>query len=101
VDASGNFTLAASPKTLKVAQGSSGTSTITINDGRLRSGGHAERQWTAERVTASFNTNPATSTSTLTLKVSGSAAAGESTITITGKYGSLSHTTTVKLTVTS
>jgi len=30
VDASGNFTLAASPKTLKVAQGSSGTSTITI-----------------------------------------------------------------------
>jgi subtilase family serine protease len=102
VDASGNFTLAASPKTLKVAQGSSGTSTITI---KPTAGFDQEVTLSASGlpsgVTASFNTNPATSTSTLTLKVSGSAAAGKSTITITGKYGSLSHTTTVKLTVTS
>jgi hypothetical protein len=36
----------------------------------------------------------------LTLKVSKSATVGKSTITITGTSGSLSHTTTVKLTVT-
>jgi len=100
VDALGNFTLAASPTTLKVAQGSSGTSTITIKP----TGGFDQEvtlnaTGTPNGVTASFSPNPATSTSTLTLTVSGSAATGKSTITITGTYGSLSHTTKVKLDV--
>ncbi len=101
VDALGNFKLTASPKTLTVAQGASGTSTITITptDG-------FDQQVTLSAsglpsgVTASFGTNPATSTSVLTLAVSDSAAAGKSTITIDGTYGSLTHKTTIKLTVT-
>src|SRR5208282_5369943 len=81
----GNFTLTASPKTLTVAQGSSGISTMTINptnsfdqDVTLSASG------LPSGVTASFSPNPAAFTSTLTLTVSGSAATGKSTITITG-----------------
>ncbi len=101
VDALGTFTLTPSPKKLTVEQGSSGTSTITVND---KNGFDQEVTLAAtgvpSGVTASFSTNPTTSTSTLTLAVSGSAATGKSTITITGTYGSLSKKTTVMLTVT-
>ncbi len=51
-------------------------------------------------VTASFSRNPTTTTSTLTLTVSKSAAVQQSPITITGFYGTLTHQTFVKLTVT-
>ncbi len=101
VDALGSFTLTASPSSLTVAQGSSGTSTITI---KPTDGFDQDVTLSASElptgVTASFSPNPSTSTSTLTLKVSGSTATGKSTITITGKFGSLSKTTRVKLTVT-
>ncbi len=101
VDALGNFKLTASPKTLSIAEGASGTSTITITP---TDGFDQEVTLSASGlpsgVTASFSPNPATSTSTLTLQVSGSAAAGKSTITIDGTSGSLSHKTTIKLTVT-
>jgi subtilase family serine protease len=101
VEALGNFTLTASPKTLTVAQGSSGTSTIIV----VPTGGFDQEvtlsaSGTSSGVTASFSTNPTTSTSMLTLTVSDSAATGKSTITITGTSGSLSRKTTVKLTVT-
>jgi uncharacterized membrane protein len=96
----GNFTLTASPKTLTVAQGSSGISTMTINptnsfdqDVTLSASG------LPSGVTASFSPNPAAFTSTLTLTVSGSAATGKSTITITGTFGSLNHKATVNLAV--
>jgi hypothetical protein len=100
----GNFTLTALPKTLTVAQGSSGTSTITIKP----TNGFAQKviltaSGLPTGVTASFSptsvTPPTTTTSTLTLKVSSSAAVGATTITLTGTFGSLTHTTTVKLTV--
>lgn len=100
VDALGNFTLTASPKTLTVAQGSSGGVTVTV----VPTGGF-DQQVTLNAtglptgVTATFNPNPTTSSSTLTLQVSGSAAVGKSTITITGTYGSLSKKATVKLSV--
>jgi hypothetical protein len=97
----GNFTLTAAPKAVTVARGSSGTSTITINP---TDGFDQEVTLSASGVpngaNASFNTNPTTFTSTLTLEVGDSAATGESTITITGTFGSLSKKTTVKLTVT-
>jgi hypothetical protein len=101
VDALGTFTLKASPKTLSVALGGSGSSTITIDS---PNGFDQEVTLAATGmpagVTASFNTNPTTSTSTLTLAVSGSAATGKSTITVTGTYGSKSHKAAIKLTVT-
>jgi hypothetical protein len=101
VDALGSFTLTASPKTLTVAQGSSGTSTITVD---AKNGFDQEVTLSASGVptgvTATFSTNPTTSTSVLTLTVSGSAATGKSTITIDGTYGTLSKKATVKLTVT-
>jgi subtilase family serine protease len=96
-----SFTLTASPSTLSIAQGSSGTSTITV----VPSGGFSgsvslSASGLPTGVTAGFNTNPTTSTSTLTLTVGGSAATGTSTVTITGVSGSITQTTTVTLTVT-
>ena len=92
VDGLGGFKLTDSPSTVTVAQGSSGTSTITI----VPTGGfHQEVTLSASGllsgVTASFSTNPTTSTSTLTLTVSGSTPTGQSTISITGASGSLSN----------
>ncbi|MGA7471089.1 MAG: protease pro-enzyme activation domain-containing protein [Candidatus Sulfotelmatobacter sp.] len=91
VDGLGSFTLTASPSIVTVAQGSSGTSTITI----VPAGGFDKEVTLSASgmpsgVAASFSTNPTTSTSTLTLTVSGSTATGQSTITITGMSGSLS-----------
>ena len=97
----GKFTLSASPSSLKVAQGASGTSTISVNstDG-FDQAVTLSASGMPSGVTATFNPNPTTTTSTLTLTVSDGAATGKSTITITGTYGSLSKTTKVKLTVT-
>jgi hypothetical protein len=101
VEALGKFTLTASPSSLTVAQGSSGTSTITIvptggfnQEVTLIAGGMPAG------VTASFSPNPATSTSTLTLTVSSWAPTGYFAITVTGTYGSLSAFTSVLLKVT-
>jgi hypothetical protein len=95
-----NFTLTASPTALTVTQGSSGPSTITIKPtNTFAQSVTLSASGVPSGVTASFSPNPATSTSTLELAVSDSAAVGATTITITGTSGSLSHTTTVKLTV--
>jgi len=96
----GSFRLTASPKNLKVAQGSSGNSTITV----VPTGGFDQQVTLSATevptgVTAFFSPNPTTSTSTLTLTVSGSAATGKSTITVLGKGAYESKKTTVKLTV--
>src|SRR5262249_52982489 len=51
-------------------------------------------------VTASFSPTPtAGSSTTLTLAASGTATTGAATVTVTGTSGSLSHTTTIGLTV--
>jgi hypothetical protein len=97
-----NFTLSALPNALIITPGSSGTTTVTITptntfDQNVTLGASG----LPAGVTASFSPNPATSSSTLTVAVSSSAKAVEGkTITITGTSGSLSHTTTVELTVT-
>jgi hypothetical protein len=95
-----NFSLSASPSSLSVTQGSSGSSTITVT----QSGGFTgsvtlSNSALPSGVTASFGTNPTTSTSFLTFTASSTATTGTSTITITGVSGTLSHTTTISLTV--
>lgn len=96
-----DFSLTANPNTLSIAQGSSAPSTITVvptngfsNSVTLSASG------LPNGVTAGFAPNPTTSTSTLTLTASGTASPGTSTVTITGVSGSLTHTTTIQLTVT-
>jgi hypothetical protein len=96
----GNFALKASPNSLTIARGSSGTSTITITPkDTFNQSVTLIASGLPKGVTASLSPSTSTSTSTLTLTVSKSAAIEESAITITGIYGTLSHETFVKLMV--
>ena len=100
VGAGADFSLTASPSSVTVAQGGSGTSTITVNPFNGFSGSVTlSASGLPSGVTAGFGANPTTSTSLLTLTASGSAATGTVTVTIQGVSGSLTHTTTISLTV--
>ncbi len=96
-----NFTLSASPGSLTISPGSSGTSTITI----APSGGFSPATVSfappglPAGVTASFSPISSAGTSTLTLSASSTAASLTVGLTITGTSGSLTHTTNVSLTV--
>jgi kumamolisin len=102
-----NFTVAASPTTLSIAQSGSGTSTITVTStNSFNSAVTLAASGLPAGVTAAFSTNPVTPpangsvNSTLTLTASSTATTGAATVTITGTSGSLSHTATIALTVT-
>ncbi|MGD0629406.1 MAG: protease pro-enzyme activation domain-containing protein [Terracidiphilus sp.] len=99
------FTLAASPTSVSVAQGSTGKSTITTTvSGGFNSAVALSASGLPTGVTAAFSPSsiaaPGSGTSTLTLTVASTAATGTSTITITGTGGGITHTATVSLTVT-
>ena len=95
-----SFTLSASPSSVTIAQGGSGTSTITVTDlGGFSGSVTLAASGLPSGVTAAFSPNPTTSTSTLTLTASATATTGTATVTITGTSGSLTATTTVSLTV--
>jgi len=95
-----SFTLSASPSSLSITQGNSGSSTITVTDAGGFSGSVTlAASGLPSGVTAAFGTNPTTGTSVLTLTASATATTGSSTVTITGTSGSLTATTTVALTV--
>jgi subtilase family serine protease len=95
-----DFTLSASPSSITVTQGGSGSSTIVVTPANSFSGSVSlSASGLPSGVTASFATNPTTSTSLLTLTSSAAAATGTATITITGTSGSLAHSTSVTLTV--
>ncbi|HEV2963028.1 MAG TPA: hypothetical protein VG649_14460, partial [Candidatus Angelobacter sp.] len=95
-----DFTLSASPTSLSVTQGSSGSTTITVNPTNGFNGSVSlSASGLPAGVTASFNPASTTGTSSLTLTASSTATTGTATVTITGASGSLSHTTTVTLTV--
>ncbi len=103
VTAAPSFTLSAAPTSLSIAEGSSGTSTITVNplNGFNGSVSLAVTSTLPSGVTASFNPTATSSTSVLTLTASATATVGGPvTVTITGTSGSLTQTTTVSLTVT-
>ncbi len=95
-----SFTLSASPSSVTVTQGSSGTSTVTVTDvGGFSGSVTLAASGLPSGVTATFGTNPTTSTSTVTLTASSTATTGTATVTITGTSGSLTATTSISLTV--
>jgi kumamolisin len=99
------FTLAASPTSVSVVQGSSGTSTLTTTvSGGFSSAVALTASGAPTGVTATFSpasiAAPGSGTSTLTLAVASTTAAGTYSITVTGTGGGLTHTATVSLTVT-
>jgi uncharacterized membrane protein len=99
------FSMSANPASLSVAQGSSGTSTITTTvAGGFNSAISLAASGMPSGVTATLNppgiAAPGAGTSTLTLTVTGMASPGAYPITITGSGGGLTHTATVNLTVT-
>jgi subtilase family serine protease len=97
-----NFTLSASPNSVTIIQGNSGTSTITVNPLNGFSGSVTlSASGLPTGVTAGFSPNPATSTSLLTLAASASATTGTVSLTISGVSGSLTNTTSLSLTVNS
>jgi hypothetical protein len=96
-----DFSLSANPNTLTIAQGTNGTSTITVTPVNGFNGSVTlSASGLPSGVTDGFSPNPTTTTSTLTLTASATAATGTSTVTIQGVSGSLTHTTTLSLTVT-
>jgi Chitobiase/beta-hexosaminidase C-terminal domain/PASTA domain/Galactose oxidase, central domain len=98
------FCISASPNSVSVAQGASGTSTITS---AIAGGFDASVALSATGqptgVTPSFNPTsiaaPGSGNSTLTLTVASTTATGMYPITVTGTSGSLTRSTTVTLTV--
>jgi kumamolisin len=102
--ASANFSLSASPTSLTVSRGKSGTSTITSAIvGGFDSAVALSASGLPSGVTASFSPTsiaaPGSGTSTLTLTVGSRTRSRTSTITITGTGGGKTNTTTVSLTV--
>jgi hypothetical protein len=103
-----NFTIGASPSSVVVTQGGNGTSTVTItSQNSFSSATTLSASGLPTGVTAAFSTNPVTppangsATSTLTLTASATATTGTATVTVTGTSGSLTHSTTISLTVNS
>jgi len=105
-----DFTLSASPSTVAITQGTSQTSTITVNpvNGFTGNVTFPTLSGLPSGVTAAFSPNPTTSKSTLTFTASSTAAATTSPVNVTitgtspGPSGTtLSHTATVALTVLS
>ena len=90
VSSSGTFTLKPSAATLSVAQGASGTDTITVTDVSPFTGSVAlAATGMPTGVTASFSPTSSATSSVLTLTASSTAAAGTYTITVTGTSGTL------------
>jgi hypothetical protein len=96
-----SFILSASPASLSINQGASGTSTITVNPYNGFSGNVSlgVTSTLPVGVTASWGTNPTTGTSVLTLTANSSAPYSTGPITITGTSGALTASTTLSLTV--
>jgi subtilase family serine protease len=100
------FTISASPTAVSVAQGSSGSSTITTTvSGGFSSAVALTASGMPTGVTVSFNPTsiaaPGSGSSIAKFTVASTTTAGTYTITVTGTGGGLTQTATVSLTVTS
>jgi len=97
---SGSFSLAPSPGALSIAEGGSGTITITPTGSACFTGSVTlAASGLPSGVTATFSPNPTTGNSAMTVKASSSAAAGTYSVTITGTSGNLTASTTISLTI--
>src|SRR6266498_3029965 len=98
-----DFSISASPNSLSVPQGSSGTSTIgtTVLSGAAQSVSFSSSGEPAG-VTVGFSPGsvPAGASSTMTVGVNSLTAPGDYTLVVTGTGSTATHTTTVGLTVT-
>ncbi len=100
-----DFTISASPSSGSIAQGGSGTSTITttVSNG-FNNAVALSASGQPSGVTVAFSPTsiaaPGAGTSTMTVTVGSGTATGTSTITITGTGGTTTHTATYVLTVT-
>jgi subtilase family serine protease len=94
------FLLSATPGSLTLVQGTSGTSTIAFTpEGGFSGTVSLSASGLPGGVTAAFSPGSTSTTSTLTLSASSTAVAGTATITVTGISGSLTDSTTINLTV--
>jgi hypothetical protein len=99
-----NFTLSASPGSLSVTQGASGSSTIsTAVSGGFNSAVTLSASGLPAGVTASFNPTsiaaPGSGNSTLTFTASATATTGTANVTVTATGGTVTHTITIALTI--
>jgi len=95
-----DFTLSASPGSVTITQGNSGTSTVSVNDlNSYNSAVSLSASGLPSGVTASFNPTSTATSSVLTLTAGSTATTGGAIITISGTDGTLTHTTTISLTV--
>ena len=100
VTAAPSFTLSASPSSLAIARGAKGSATITITPSHGFAGSVAlTASGLRNGTTAVFSPNPATKTATLTLSAGARATTGSFQVTITGKSGGLTESTTISVTV--
>jgi kumamolisin len=98
------FTLSASPSSVTILQGNSGSSTITSTvSGGFNSAVALTASGQPAGVTVGFSPTSITGTgsSTMNITVASTTSPGTYPITVTGTSGSTVHTTTVSLTVTS
>src|SRR5207237_353950 len=95
-----DFTLAASPSSVTVVQGSNGSSTITVTpSGGFTGAVTLSNSALPSGVKIGSATSTESSTSSVTFTASSTATPGTRTITITGTSGTLTHTTTIYLTI--
>src|SRR5439155_1703651 len=101
VTAPPDFTVGASPSSQTVLAGASTRYTVAVTPINGFTGQVAfTASGLAAGATGSFTPNPATTSATLSVTTSTSTPIGTSTLRITGTSGTLTHTTTVDLTVT-
>jgi len=106
VTAAADFAISAAPNSVSVAQGNSGSSTITttVVGGFSNAVTLSTISGVPAGTTVTFAPNPipapGAGSSTMTINVGASTATGQYTITVQGVGGTSTHTTTVTLTVT-
>jgi hypothetical protein len=100
-----DFAISASPTSVSIAQGASGSSTISTSvSGGFSNAISLSASGAPAGVTVSLSPTsiaaPGSGSSTLSISVGSTVTAGTYTITVTGTGGTITHSTTVSLTVT-